>query len=56
MAVLNYRLVPAFPDEGRPGPRQRGARRRRTRRWARREVKRADERLWRREGTEWMAS
>jgi hypothetical protein len=49
MAVLNYRLTPEWPDEGRPGPRQRGDRRRRTRRWRRRRVKRADERLWRRD-------
>ncbi|MEU3907960.1 hypothetical protein AB0F20_29820 [Streptomyces goshikiensis] len=55
MAVLNYRLTPASSEEGRPWPRERGLRRRRTRRWSRREAKRADERLWRREAGETAA-
>lgn len=49
MAVLNYRLIPAWPEEGRPYRNRRGSIRRRTRRWARRAAKRADERLWHRE-------
>ncbi|MBV9025911.1 MAG: hypothetical protein JO362_19465 [Streptomycetaceae bacterium] len=49
MPVMNYRFTPSWPDEGRPTRRERGAGRRRTRRFRRREAKRADELLWRRE-------